>query len=80
MVEAHSCLLNMNMTFGLTEIKEMMPQKARRQLETELETSCCRLGGFAVCIQQFWSVQSSPESRFYRPVCNTKGYTQYQSL
>jgi len=60
----------MNMTFGLAEIEEMMPQKARRQLETELETSCCSLGGFAVCIQQFWSavlvspvqsiVQSSP--------------------
>ena len=41
-VEAHSCLLNMHVTFDLTGI-EMMPQQARKQLEAELETSCCSL-------------------------------------
>ena len=56
-VEAHSCLLNMNVTFDLEEIEEMMPQQARKQLETELETNCCSLGGVRC---QFWSVQSSP--------------------
>jgi len=54
-----SQLLNMNVTFDLAKI-EMMPQQARKQLETELETTCCSLGGVPVCIQQFWSVQSSP--------------------
>ena len=34
-----------------------MPQQATKQLETELETSCCSLGGVRC---QFWSVQSSP--------------------
>jgi len=34
----------MNMTFDLAEIEEM-PQLARKQLETELETNCCSLGG-----------------------------------
>ena len=33
-VEAHSCLLNMNVTFDLAEIEEMMPQQARKQLQT----------------------------------------------
>jgi len=32
-VEAHSCLLKVNMTFDLAEIEEMMPQQARKQLE-----------------------------------------------
>jgi len=64
-VEAHSCLLYMNVTFDLAE---MMPQQARKQLETELETSCYSLGGVrclytAVLVSP---VQSSPESRFYR--------------
>ena len=44
-VEAHSCLLNMHVTFDLAE---MMPQQDRKQLEAELEKSCCSLG---VCIQ-----------------------------
>ena len=72
-VEAHSCLLNMNVTFDLEEIEEMMPQQARKQLETELETSCCSLGGVrclytAVLVSPVQSspvhspVQSSPES------------------
>jgi len=52
-VEAHSCLLNMHVTFDFTEIEELMPQQARKQLEAEL-------AAFAVCIQLFWSVQSSP--------------------
>ena len=30
-VEAHSCLLNMHVTFDLTEIEELMPQQARKQ-------------------------------------------------
>jgi len=38
-VAAHSCLFNMHVTFDLTEIEEIMPQQARRQLEAELETS-----------------------------------------
>jgi len=38
-VEALSCLLNMQVTFDLAEIEEMMPQQARKQLEAELETS-----------------------------------------
>jgi len=44
-VEAHSCLSNMHVTFDLTEIEELMPQQARKQLEAELEKSCCSLGG-----------------------------------
>ena len=44
-VEAHSCLLNMHVTFDLAEIEELMPQQARKQLEAELEKSCCSLGG-----------------------------------
>jgi len=78
-VEAHSCLLNMHVTFDLAEIKEIMPQQARRQLEAELETSCCSLGGVrclytAVLISPVRSiVQSSPESRFYRDPL-TKGF------
>jgi len=61
-VEAHSCLLNMYMTFDLAEIKELMPQQARNQLEAELEKSCCSLGGVrslytAVLVSL---VQSSP--------------------
>ena len=47
------------MTFDLAEIEELMHQQARKQLEAEL-------AAFAVCIQLFWSVQSSPQSRFYR--------------
>ena len=79
-VEAHSCLLNMHVTFDLAEIEELMPQQARKQLEAELGTSFCSLGG--VCCQYTAVlvsplspvqsspvrsiVQSSPESRFYR--------------
>ena len=44
-VEAHSCLLNMHVTFDLAEIEELMPQQARKQLEAELEKSCYSLGG-----------------------------------
>ena len=44
-VEAHSCLFNMHVTFDLAEIEELMPQQARKQLEAELEKSCCSLGG-----------------------------------
>ena len=76
-VEAHSCLLNMHMTFDLAEIKELMPHQARKQLEAELGTSFCSLGGIyclytAVLVSPVQSspvqsiVQSSPESRFYR--------------
>ena len=74
-VEVDFCLINMNVTFELTEIKEMMPQQARKQLEAELGTSCCSLGGVRCLYTAVWSVQSSPvksivqsspESRFYR--------------
>jgi len=34
----------MHMTFDLSEIKETMPQQARKQLEAELETICCSIG------------------------------------
>ena len=62
----------MHVTFDLAEIKEMMPQQARKQLEAELETNCCNLGGVcclytAVLVSPVQSiVQSSPKSRFYR--------------
>ena len=73
-VEAHSCLLNMHVTFDLTEIEEVMTQQARKQLDTELGTSVVALVVFTVCIQQFWSVQSSPESRFYKSIVLSHGY------
>ena len=47
------------MTFDLTEIEEMIPQLARKQLEAELETSYCSL----VASQLFCSVQSTVQSR-----------------
>ena len=61
-VEDHSCLLNMHVTFDLAEIEELMPQQARKQLEAELEKSCCSLGGVrclytAILVSP---VQSSP--------------------
>jgi len=63
----------MHMTFDLTEIEEMMPQQARKQLEAELETNCCiALVVFAVCIQLFLSVQSSP---VHNPV-QSPGFTE----
>ena len=40
----------------------MIPQQARKQLETELETTLHSLVTFAVCVQLFWSIQSSPLS------------------
>jgi len=69
------------MTFDLAEIKELMPQQARKQLEAELGTSFCSLGGVyclytAVLVSPVQSspvqsiVQSSPESRFYRDPCD----------
>ena len=70
-VEAHSCLLNMHVTFDLAEIEELMPQQARKQLEAELEKSCCSLGGICCLYTAILvsPVQSSPESRFYRDPC-----------
>jgi len=35
----------MHVTFDFTKIEEAMPQQARKQIEAELETSCCSLGG-----------------------------------
>ena len=35
----------MHVTFDFTEIEELMPSQARKQLEAELEKSCCSLGG-----------------------------------
>ena len=71
----------MNVTFDLAEIEEMMPQQARKQLETELETSCCSPGGVRC---QFWSVQSrvqsSPQSRFTEtPGDGTTGTSEHFS-
>ena len=40
-VEAYSCILIMLMTFDLTEIKEMMPQQARKQLVALVAFSVC---------------------------------------
>jgi len=59
-VEAHSCLLNMHMTFDLTEIEELMPQQARKPNWQSWRKAVVALAAFAVCIQLFWSVQSSP--------------------
>ena len=78
--EAHSCLLNMHMTFDLTEIEEVMPQRARKQLEAELETSYCSLGGVH-CLYTTVFGQSSPvqcslqSSPFQNP-----GFTETRSL
>ena len=44
-----SSCLNMHMTFDLSE--ETMPQQARKQLETELETTFCSFTAVAVRIQ-----------------------------
>jgi len=65
----------MHVTFDLAEIKELMPQQARKQLEAELGTSFCSLDGVcclytAVLVSP---VQSSPESRFYRDPENSRG-------
>ena len=63
-VEAHSYLLNMHVTFDLAEleIEELMPQQARKQLEAELEKSCCSLGGVCCLYTAVWSVQSIVQS------------------
>ena len=45
-------------TFDFLEIKEMMPQQARKHLEAEFEATCCSPVQF--------KLHSSPESRFYR--------------
>jgi len=45
--------------FDLAEIEELMPQQARKQLEAELEKSCCSLGGVRCLYTAVWSVQSS---------------------
>jgi len=65
--EAHSCLLNMHMTFDLTEIEEVMPQRARKQLEAELETSYCSLGGVH-CLYTTVLVSPVQSSVVYSPV------------
>ena len=77
MVGVHYCSLNVHMTFDLWEMKEMMSQQAKKQLEAELKTTSCSLGGVyclysAVLVSPVQSslvqsiAQSSPESRFYR--------------
>jgi len=64
------------MTFDLWEIKEMTSQQAKKQLEAELKTTSCSLGGIyclytalLVCPVQSSldqsTAQSSPGSRFY---------------
>ena len=65
----------MHVTFDLSEIEEMMLQQARKQLETELETTLHSFGDVC-CLYTFVfspvqsivqsSPQSSPESSFYR--------------
>ena len=66
----------MHVTFDLSEIEEMMLQQARKQLETELETTlhsfgdvCCLYTAVLVSPVQSSpqsSPWSSPESSFYR--------------
>jgi len=38
--------MNMDVTFDLSEIEETMHQPARKQLETEVETTSCNFGNF----------------------------------
>ena len=70
----------MHVTFDLSEIEEMMLQQARKQLETELETTLHSFGDVcclytAVLVSPVQSIvqsspqsspRSSPESSFYR--------------
>jgi len=55
-------ILNMHVTFDLTEIEELMPQQDRKQLEAELGTSFCSLGGICCLytVVLVSPVQSSP--------------------
>ena len=56
-------ILNMHVTFDLSEIEKVMPQLAWKQLERELEQPFVALVAFAVCIRLFLTspVHSSVE-------------------
>ena len=54
----------MDVTFDLSEIEQTMPQQARKQLETELETTPFSLGDVLLSVYSCFG-QSSPESGFY---------------
>ena len=53
------------MTFDLAEIKKTKPQGLNNNLRQSWGQTVVALVLFAVCIQLFWLLQSSPESRFY---------------
>ena len=55
----------MHVTFDLSDIEETMPQQARKQLETELETTLQNYGD--VCCL-YTAVLVSPESQA-KPIC-----------
>ena len=65
--QSHLCWssLNMHMTFDLSEIKKTKPQGLNNNLRQSWGQTVVALVLFAVCIQLFWLLQSSPESRFY---------------
>jgi len=66
--QSHLCWssLNMHMTFELSEIEKTMPRGLNINLRQSWGQTVVALVLFAVCIQPFWILQSSPESRFYR--------------
>jgi len=66
----------MDVTFDLAEIEELMPQQARKQLEAELEKSCCSLGGVCCLYTAVWSVQSIVQSS---PV-QSPGFTETRCI
>ena len=81
----------MHVTFDLSEIEEMMLQQARKQLETELETTLHSFGDVcclytAVLVSPVQSIvqsspqsspRSSPESSFYRDPLISAVYVMY---
>ena len=77
----------MHVTFDLSEIEEMMRQQARKQLETELETTlhsfgdvCCLYTAVLVSPVQS-SPWSSPESSFYSdPVAGEHQSADWQQV
>ena len=78
-VEAHSCLLNMHVTFDLAEIEELMPQQARKQLEAELEKSRCSLGGIR-CLYAAILVSPVQSSPVHSPVQSSPVQSRVQVL
>jgi len=72
-VEAHSCLLNMHVTFYLAEIEELMPQQARKQLEAELGTSFWRHSLF---VYSYFGQSSPVQSIVQSSPVQSPGFTE----